>query len=133
MKVDSVHLTTEIEPSVLAMSDTYIAVGFNNRALYYRIQSNGGSFVDFEWNSPFDERVAPPLEVTKASEHDYLGTITELHINSQYAAAFMNGRIQLHTVREKRRRVALDSFVYVNCRLKNPINAVRNVSRPCFH
>jgi hypothetical protein len=46
IKVDSVHLTTEIEPSVLAMSDTYIAVGFNNRALYYRMQSVGGSFGD---------------------------------------------------------------------------------------
>jgi hypothetical protein len=40
------------------------------------------------------------LEVTKASEHDYLSTITELQINSQYAAAFMSGRIQLHTVGE---------------------------------
>jgi hypothetical protein len=42
MKIDNVHLTTEIEPSVLAMSDVYIAVGFNNRALYYRIQSIEG-------------------------------------------------------------------------------------------
>ncbi|CAF4287272.1 unnamed protein product, partial [Adineta steineri] len=78
--VDNVHLTTEIEPSVLAMSDVYIAVGFNNRALYYRIQSIE--------------------EVIKASEHDYLSTITELQINSQYAAAFMNGRIQLHMIEE---------------------------------
>jgi len=38
------------------------------------------------------------LEVIKASEHDYLSTITELQINSQYAAALMNGRIQLHMV-----------------------------------
>ncbi|CAF4301231.1 unnamed protein product, partial [Adineta steineri] len=79
-KVDNVHLTTEIEPSVLAMSDVYIAVGFNNRALYYRIQSIE--------------------EVIKASEHDYLSTITELQINSQYAAAFMNGRIQLNMIEE---------------------------------
>ncbi len=35
----------------------------------------------------------------KASEHDYLSTISELQINSQYAAAFMSGRIQLHMVR----------------------------------
>ena len=42
IKIDSVHLTTEIEPSVLAMSDIYIAVGFNNHALYYRIQSVEG-------------------------------------------------------------------------------------------
>lgn len=42
LKIDNVHLTTEIEPSVLAMSDIYIAVGFNNRALYYRIQSIEG-------------------------------------------------------------------------------------------
>ncbi|CAF1061503.1 unnamed protein product [Adineta ricciae] len=83
-KVDSIHLTTEIEPSVLAMSDTYIAVGFNNRALYYRIQSIE--------------------EVKRASEHDYLGTITELQINSYYAAAFMNGRIQLHMIEESDRR-----------------------------
>ncbi|CAF1526281.1 unnamed protein product [Didymodactylos carnosus] len=41
-KIDNVNLTTEIEPSVLAMSDVYIAVGFNNRALYYRIQSVEG-------------------------------------------------------------------------------------------
>jgi hypothetical protein len=39
--------------------------------------------------------------VIKASEHDYLSTISELQINSQYAAAFMSGRIQLHMVREK--------------------------------
>ena len=32
-QIDDVRLTTEIEPSVLAMSDIYIAVGFNNRAL----------------------------------------------------------------------------------------------------
>ena len=38
------------------------------------------------------------IEVIKASEHDYLSTITELQINSQYAAAFMSGRIQLHMV-----------------------------------
>ena len=43
IQIDNVHLTTEIEPSVLAMSDVYIAVGFNNRALYYRIQSIEGS------------------------------------------------------------------------------------------
>jgi len=41
-QIDDVRLTTEIEPSVLAMSDIYIAVGFNNRALYYRIQSVEG-------------------------------------------------------------------------------------------
>lgn len=41
------------------------------------------------------------IEVIKASEHDYLSTISELQINSQYAAAFMNGRIQLHMVRIK--------------------------------
>ncbi|CAF1070981.1 unnamed protein product [Rotaria sp. Silwood1] len=79
-KIDNVHLTTEIEPSVLAMSDLYIAVGFNNHALYYRIQS-------FE-------------EVIKVSEHDYLSTISELQINSHYAAAFMSGRIQLHMIEE---------------------------------
>ncbi len=38
------------------------------------------------------------IEVIKASEHDYLSTITELQINSQYAGAFMSGRIQLHMV-----------------------------------
>jgi len=38
------------------------------------------------------------IEVIKASEHDYLSTISELQINSQYAAAFMSGRIQLHMV-----------------------------------
>ena len=38
------------------------------------------------------------IEVIKASEHDYLSTISELQINSQYAAALMSGRIQLHMV-----------------------------------
>lgn len=38
------------------------------------------------------------LEVIKASQHDYLSTITELQINSQYSAVFMNGRLQLHMV-----------------------------------
>ena len=41
------------------------------------------------------------LEVIKTSEHDYLSSITELQINSQYAAAFLSGRLQLHAVRAR--------------------------------
>ena len=43
-------------------------------------------------------RLILSLEVSKVSEHDYLSTITELQINAQYAAALMNGRLQLHMV-----------------------------------
>ena len=80
-QIDNVHLTTEIEPSVLAMSDVYIAVGFNNRALYYRIQSiEGNGREELErslqsivssrsdqslgtWLSQFDQRVTDQLAI----------------------------------------------------------------------
>lgn len=87
------------------MSDVYIAVGFNNHALYYRIHSVEGQSIE-----AFVKKLESLcLEVIKASEHDYLSSITELQINSQYAAAFLSGRLQLHAVSDRRFSSALTS------------------------
>ncbi len=72
------------------------------------------------------------IEVIKASEHDYLSTISELQINSQYAAAFMNGRIQLHMVRKPTHFIVSKKEI-LNFRLKNLKNIVKNVILLCFH
>ena len=70
------------------------------------------------------------LEVIKVSEHDYLSTITELQINAQYAAALMNGRLQLHMV------VACGSYEQriqrIHSRSKSRNDAVKNASPSCF-
>ena len=65
----------------------------------------------------------------KASEHDYLSTISELQINSQYAAAFMGERLQLHMVRKTPFEFFSEEKLF-DSRLKNPKSTSEEAS---FH
>lgn len=40
-----------------------------------------------------------PLDVKKLKDVEYLGTVASMHLNSDYAAALFEGKVQLHMVR----------------------------------
>lgn len=39
------------------------------------------------------------LDVKKLKDVEYLGTVASMHLNSDYAAALFDGKVQLHMVR----------------------------------
>lgn len=39
------------------------------------------------------------LDVKKLKDVEYLGTVASMHLNSDYAAALFEGKVQLHMVR----------------------------------
>jgi WD repeat-containing protein 19 len=64
-----------IEPSILAVGTYHFAVGLNNRAWFYPLGDGDTSM-----------------------EKSYLGTLTSLSLNGDYAAALFDGKIMLHMI-----------------------------------
>lgn len=64
-----------IEPSFIGLGPSHLAVGMNNRAWFYTLELNGA---------------------VKLREQDYLGTVQDICLNSEYVAARTEGKIQLH-------------------------------------
>uniref|UniRef100_A0A8C3GBG4 WD repeat-containing protein 19 n=1 Tax=Cyclopterus lumpus TaxID=8103 RepID=A0A8C3GBG4_CYCLU len=76
-----VAIQVEVEPTFIAMGPFHVAVGMNNRAWFYAL-------VDRE-----------PGVCLKDIE--YLGTIASMCLNSDYAAALFEGKVQLHMIEGK--------------------------------
>lgn len=72
-----VTLKIDVEPSFLAIGPYHLAVGMNNRAWFYG----------------FGERGPVPLQ-----DREYLGTVQSIRLNSDYASALIEGKIQLHII-----------------------------------
>ncbi|NXK78082.1 WDR19 protein, partial [Amazona guildingii] len=72
-----VTVSVEVEPSFVAIGVYHLAVGMNNRAWFYALGEDN---------------------VKKLKDVEYLGTVASMHLNSDYAAALFEGKVQLHMI-----------------------------------
>ncbi|NXY87829.1 WDR19 protein, partial [Alcedo cyanopectus] len=72
-----VTVSVEVEPSFVAIGVYHLAVGMNNRAWFYALGDNN---------------------VKKLKDVEYLGTVASMQLNSDYAAALFEGKVQLHMI-----------------------------------
>ncbi|XP_076676074.1 intraflagellar transport protein Oseg6 isoform X2 [Andrena cerasifolii] len=79
-KPEPIIINTIIEPSVLAVGPMHIAVGLNNRALFWDI--SGSSY-----------------NTALHFERDYLATIDSIRLNESYVSVLFDGKLQLHTIK----------------------------------
>ncbi|NXM77221.1 WDR19 protein, partial [Serilophus lunatus] len=70
-------VSVEVEPSFVAIGVYHLAVGMNNRAWFYALGENN---------------------IKKLKDVEYLGTVASMHLNSDYAAALFEGKVQLHMI-----------------------------------
>eukprot|EP00062_Callorhinchus_milii_P005041 gi/632944080/ref/XP_007887303.1/ PREDICTED: WD repeat-containing protein 19 isoform X1 [Callorhinchus milii] len=75
-----ITVSVELEPNFIAVGPYHVAVGMNNRAWFYSLGENG---------------------VEKLKDTEYLGTVTNMCLNSDYAAALFENRVQLHMIRSR--------------------------------
>ncbi|XP_073198367.1 WD repeat-containing protein 19 isoform X2 [Lepidochelys kempii] len=72
-----ITVSVEVEPNFVAVGLYHLAVGMNNRAWFYVLGENS---------------------VKKLKDMEYLGTVTSICLNSDYAAALFEGKVQLHMI-----------------------------------
>jgi WD repeat-containing protein 19 len=77
-----VSITTEMEPSFLGLGPNHLAVGMNNRIWFYKINSSDST----------------KLSMSLLGDQEYLGSIKNVCINSEFISVLFEGRIQIHTV-----------------------------------
>ncbi|KAM3864863.1 WD repeat-containing protein 19 [Diretmus argenteus] len=74
-----VAIEVEVEPTFIAMGPFHVAVGMNNRAWFYALVDHDPGF-------------------NRLKDIEYLGTIASMCLNSDYAAALFEGKVQLHMI-----------------------------------
>ncbi|KAM8842536.1 WD repeat-containing protein 19 [Synchiropus picturatus] len=74
-----VTIQVEVEPTFIAVGPYHVAVGMNNRAWFYVLVEQEPGFI-------------------KLKDIEYLGTIVSMCLNSDYAAALFEGKVQLHMI-----------------------------------
>uniref|UniRef100_A0A8D2J6D3 WD repeat-containing protein 19 n=1 Tax=Varanus komodoensis TaxID=61221 RepID=A0A8D2J6D3_VARKO len=72
-----ITVSVEVEPSFVAIGHYHLAVGMNNRAWFYLLGESS---------------------VKKLKDMEYLGTVASMCLNSDYAAALFEGKVQLHMI-----------------------------------
>ncbi|KAM9313669.1 WD repeat-containing protein 19 [Pholidichthys leucotaenia] len=77
-----VAIKVEVEPTFIAVGPYHVAVGMNNRAWFYALTDQEPGF-------------------HKLKDIEYLGTIASMCLNSDYAAALFEGKVQLHMIEGK--------------------------------
>lgn len=82
-KIVPVVIQLETEPSFIAVGPYHLAVGLNNRAWIY----------DLTRSQPYTEDAPLMLK-----EMQYLGGITSMKLNAEYASVLYEGKIQMHMV-----------------------------------
>ena len=70
-------VAVEIEPTFMAIGTEYLAVGMNNRVQFYRFSPHASSLV---------------------SEQEYMGSVREMALNGDCAAALVGRRVLLHAL-----------------------------------
>ncbi|XP_061566182.1 WD repeat-containing protein 19 [Cololabis saira] len=87
-----VAIEVEVEPTFIALGPYHVAVGMNNRAWFY---------------APVEQKPG----FRKLKDIEYLGTIASMCLNSDYAAALFEGKVQLHMIegrdQEERKQMKL--------------------------
>ncbi|KAK2918993.1 WD repeat-containing protein 19 [Channa argus] len=77
-----VAIDVEVEPTFIAVGPYHVAVGMNNKAWFYALVDQEPGFI-------------------KLKEVEYLGTIASMCLNSDYAAALFEGKVQLQMIEAK--------------------------------
>ncbi|KAM8939516.1 WD repeat-containing protein 19 [Pelodytes ibericus] len=72
-----ITVSVEVEPNFMAVGPYHLAVGMNNRAWFYSLSETG---------------------VDKLKDMEYLGSVASMSLNSDYAAALFEGKVQLHMI-----------------------------------
>lgn len=83
-KLKPIPVMLEIEPTFLAVSQFHLAAGMNNRAWFYDLTKPQPGYE----NSPLLLR-----------DRQYLGGVSSIKLNPEYASVLFEGKIQLHMVR----------------------------------
>ncbi|KAJ0055626.1 hypothetical protein NL108_006477 [Boleophthalmus pectinirostris] len=87
-----VAIEVEVQPTFIAVGPYHVAVGMNNRARFYAIEDQTPGF-------------------KKLKDIEYLGTIANMCLNAEYAAALFEGKVQLHMIegrdQEEKRQMKL--------------------------
>uniref|UniRef100_S4RCS6 WD repeat-containing protein 19 n=1 Tax=Petromyzon marinus TaxID=7757 RepID=S4RCS6_PETMA len=73
-----VTVAIDVEPNFIAVGPYHLAVGMNNRAWVYALSESGA--------------------VERLKDREYLGTVSSMRLNADYAAALFEGKVQLHMV-----------------------------------
>ncbi|XP_065839406.1 WD repeat-containing protein 19-like isoform X2 [Oscarella lobularis] len=73
----AVTVEVKVEPTFVALGPFHLAVGMNNCAWFYVQQEKGADLV---------------------GDREYLGTVTGMHLNSDYAAVLFDNRLQVHLI-----------------------------------
>jgi len=75
----SVTIPVAMEPTFLALGPQHVAVGMNNRCWFYPIGGSAG----------------------QVAEREYIGTVADVRLNTNFAAALSDGVVQLHRIEDK--------------------------------
>ncbi|EHB16212.1 WD repeat-containing protein 19, partial [Heterocephalus glaber] len=78
-----ITISVDVEPIFVAVGLYHLAVGMNNRAWFYVLGENGKSELS---------------AVKKLKDVEYLGTVANICLHSNYAAALFEGKVQLHLI-----------------------------------
>ncbi|KAJ8271702.1 hypothetical protein COCON_G00105610 [Conger conger] len=82
-----IAVEVEVEPNFIGVGPDHVAVGMNNRAWFYALGDGG---------------------VEKLKDTEYLGTVASMCLNSDYAAALFEGKVQLHMIEGEEQEVQED-------------------------
>ncbi|KAF0696799.1 Aste57867_12461 [Aphanomyces stellatus] len=73
-----IHIQVSIEPSFIAIGPRHVAVGMNNRVWFYRCDGTSRDAL--------------------VNEQQYLGRVTNVKLNRDYAAVLSDGKVLLHMI-----------------------------------
>ncbi|RZF45403.1 hypothetical protein LSTR_LSTR002846 [Laodelphax striatellus] len=94
----TVTLEMEVEPSFLAIGPFHLVGGMNNRAWLYELSHNAPTPLspsgEFSPTTGIGNGILRSPQLI--SDHEYLGTIKSICLNSEYTSALFEGKLQLH-------------------------------------
>lgn len=99
-----------MEPSFLSIGPSHLAVGMNNRAWFYDLGNNNPELS----HAKPDSSLQPPKFLF---DKEYLGNISNISLNTEYASVLFEGQIFLHQVKRKEKllvkpnRITMPLFV----------------------
>jgi WD repeat-containing protein 19 len=81
-EAETLTIPVSVEPAVLAIGASHVAIGMNNRVWYYRLVAGG--------------RGAPAGSLIM--DRDYVGTVDEVRLGASHAAVLCGGKVYVHAV-----------------------------------
>nr|CAI5868921.1 unnamed protein product [Callosobruchus analis] len=82
-KLKAIPVTLEVEPSFLAVGPYHLAAGMNNNVWFYDLTKSQPGVEDL------------PL---KLKSKQYLGTVSSIKLNAEYASVLFDGKVFLHMI-----------------------------------